>query len=88
MSTRRVRVLAERLPKVVAMLTSRRRGPGPHWVMVVEVEAFLARHEIEVTLNELVAGIDLAVDRQQLRAQGEPPHSVAVFEPPRQWLGD
>lgn len=78
MMSRRVRVLADRLPIVVGVLSSGRKGPGPHWLMVAELWAFLARHEIEVMPYEFEAAIALAIESGQLMGQGAPTHSVAL----------
>lgn len=87
LTRRQIATLADRLPAVVAALTGHRSGRGAQWVAVDTLLRDLRRHGVAVTADDLQAAVAIAVERRVLAVEGDPPHSVAVREDPRRWLG-
>jgi hypothetical protein len=75
-------ILADTLCDLVRELTAHRRGSGPHWLMVGDLVEALARHGAGVTAEEIDAAIALCVARHTLKAEGQPVHSVSVWQRP------
>lgn len=74
--------LADQLCDLVRQLTAHRRGAGPHWIMVGEIHARLAEHQVEVSAADLDAAIDICRRRHALRVEGDPVHSISVWTRP------
>lgn len=72
--------LADHLCDLIAGLTSSRQGSGPHWIMVSTVARELRRHDIGIDDADLHAAIGICVKRHTLKAEGDPVHSVAVWQ--------
>lgn len=72
--------IAALLYDLVIELTRKRRGFGPHWLMVWDLQDAVARHGMVLTDEDFQAGIAIAVKRCMLKAAGTPVHSISAWQ--------
>jgi hypothetical protein len=76
-------VLAETLCDLARELTSHRRGGGPHWIAVSDIEDAMRRHGLDIDHDDLQAAIAICVERHTMKAEGRPFHSIAPWQ--KEW---
>lgn len=74
--------LADHLCALIIGLTSHRQGSGPHWIMVETIGRELRRHGFKFSDADLQAAIAIAAERCVLKVEGDPVHSVSVWQQP------
>ncbi len=80
MSSFQHEAVATQLPVIVNNLAARRQNKATiQLVTLHEIIVVLAQHGTEITEDDLVASIAIAVKRRTLRAEGDPPHSVTAY---------